>query len=410
MRKTLTVTFLLAVVTSVPAAEPAKDFFFKKGDRVVFIGDSITEQYQYSTYLELYLTTRFPNWGMQFLNAGIGGDTATGGARRFGPHVLAEKPTALTIDFGMNDGGYKEFKPAAAENFARQTEAMIEMAKKSGIRVALISPNAVEVRNRPALAEYLETQQQFYAPLKELAAKYDLPFVDQYAVTRKLLEKLAADKAAVRPFPDSVHTNEAGGLLMAHTILVGLKAPALVSDVAIDAGTKEAKTSHCTVGDVSGGPEGLSFERTDKALPLPVLNGWRELLPYVDDLKDLNKYSLKVTSLTNGKYNLLIDGKDVASFTAQQLASGVNLGNLDSGALFEQGQAVLKAINAKNAIVHGRFRGVLMFQMPDWLADIGEERRQLELKKRLAQIEMKQREVYALAQPKSHRFELKAAK
>ena len=33
------------------AAEPGK-FIFQPGDRVVFLGDSITEQYQYSTYLE----------------------------------------------------------------------------------------------------------------------------------------------------------------------------------------------------------------------------------------------------------------------------------------------------------------------------------------------------------------------
>src|SRR5437763_6935173 len=98
--------FLLAGL--LPAESP-DGFFFRKGDRIVFLGDSITEQYQYSTYMELYLTTRFPDWDLTFLNAGIGGDTATGGARRFAAHVLAEKPTAVTIDFGMNDGGYRDF-------------------------------------------------------------------------------------------------------------------------------------------------------------------------------------------------------------------------------------------------------------------------------------------------------------
>ncbi len=71
--------------------EDSKDFFFKAGDRVLFLGDSITEQYQYSTDIELNLTTRFPNWNCLFLNAG----TATGGAGRFATHVLAEKPTAI---------------------------------------------------------------------------------------------------------------------------------------------------------------------------------------------------------------------------------------------------------------------------------------------------------------------------
>src|SRR2546421_6508264 len=91
------------------AAESEENFFFRPGDRIVFLGDSITEQYQYSTDIELYLTTRFPTGNFTFLNAGIGGDTANGGAGRFKNHVLAEKPTAVTINFGMNDGGYGAF-------------------------------------------------------------------------------------------------------------------------------------------------------------------------------------------------------------------------------------------------------------------------------------------------------------
>ena len=43
--------------------------------------------------------------------------------------------------------------------------------------------------------------------------------------------------------------------------------------------------------------------------------------------------------------------------------------------MWEQGKKVFQAINAKNQIVHGRFRGVVMFQAPDWLADVAKERK-----------------------------------
>src|SRR6478736_5077814 len=76
---------------AISSASAADEFFFKDGDRVMFLGDSITEQYQYSNDIETYLTTRFPKWRLQFLNAGISGDTATGGAGRFKQHVLDEK-------------------------------------------------------------------------------------------------------------------------------------------------------------------------------------------------------------------------------------------------------------------------------------------------------------------------------
>src|SRR5262245_55127752 len=119
MRTIRAVLFAVAMASWAVADEPAGKFFFQSGDRIVFLGDSITEQYQYSSYIELYLTTRFPKWNLTFVNAGIGGDTATGGAGRFATHVLAEKPTAVTINFGMNDGGYGAFNANTHANYLK---------------------------------------------------------------------------------------------------------------------------------------------------------------------------------------------------------------------------------------------------------------------------------------------------
>src|SRR5437870_5447126 len=130
-----------AMCSLAAAAEPQGELVFRPNDRIMFLGDSITEQYQYSSDIELYLTTRFPKWNLTFLNAGIGGDTANGGANRFAAHVLAEKPTCVTINFGMNDAGYGAFNPAANEVFVKQTKAMLQAAKEAGVRVALLSPN-----------------------------------------------------------------------------------------------------------------------------------------------------------------------------------------------------------------------------------------------------------------------------
>ncbi len=386
------------------AAEPS-GFIFRPGDRVVFLGDSITEQYQYSTYIELYLTTRFPKGNMTFHNAGIGGDTATGGARRFATHVLAEKPTAVTIDFGMNDGGYGAFDAKRAEQYLKTTERMLEAAKNAGVRVALISPNAVEVRGRPNLKTYLETQAQFYAPLKDIAAKFDVPFVDQYAVTRKVLEKMAADNAKVKPFPDGVHTSPAGGLLMAHTILVGLHAPAEVSRFEVYFLKPSMGSSHCEIANPRSFAGRTTFDRTDDSLPLPIPKDWRELLPYVDHLKDLNDYGLKIGGLTAGKYELTIDDKPVATYTADELAAGVNIGNAEKGPIHDQGMKVLAAINAKNEMVHKRFRGVVMADGKN----VDAQKRQDDLAKLEEQIAAKQAEVYKLAAPVKHHWVVKPA-
>src|SRR2546429_3092888 len=104
-------TYLLiaAALLGTTSAASAQDFFLKKGDVVVVMGDSITEQRLYSNYLEIWSQTRFPSRELVFRNVGIGGDTSGGGNNRFKRDVLPHKPTVLTVDFGMNDGRYQAF-------------------------------------------------------------------------------------------------------------------------------------------------------------------------------------------------------------------------------------------------------------------------------------------------------------
>jgi len=273
----------------------------------------------------------------------------------------------------------------------------------------------VDRRNKSNGKEYVETQKEFYAPLKGLAEKYGFAFVDQYALTRAATDRMEQDdpmaKKAV-PYYDGFHTSPPGGMLMAHAILTGLGAPALVSDAAIDAKTGKAGTKGCKVGAVSTAPNGagVTFTRTDEALPLPVQKDWLPMLSYTNELKDLNYYGLSVWSLPEGDYTVSIDGIQVGKFTAKQLADGVNLGNVTAGPVWEQGNKVLQAINAKNQMVHQRFRGVLMFNAPDWLADVAAERKPQELKKRMEKIDAAQADVYKLAKPVERTFEVKPAK
>ncbi|MEO2088605.1 MAG: GDSL-type esterase/lipase family protein [Gemmataceae bacterium] len=413
MRRLLSLLVLSVVATTSIAAD---DFFFKPGDRVVFLGDSITEQYQYSTYMELYLTTRFPKGHFVFLNAVIGGDTAHGGAARFQSHILDEKPTAITINFGMNDAGYQAFDEGKNKLYREKTAAMLKAAKDAGVRVALCSPNCVDARLSPGWSDfkrYQETQKQFYAPLKEIAAAGGAAFADQYAVTRTAIEAMTKDdpKAeTAKPYYDGFHTAPPGGLLMAHAILTELKAPALVSHVGVAVGSG-AKEIGCKVSDLMSTDTAVSFTRADDALPLPVQKDWLPMLPYTNGLNDLNRYELLVTGLKEGKYDVLIDGVTVATHTAKELAAGVNLGNATAGPVFDHAQKVFDAINRKNDLVRSRFFDVLRFNPPGWLkiSDLNQQRAE-ELKKRMTRIEAEQKKVFELAQPKPHKWEVRAAK
>src|SRR5262249_53723110 len=57
-----------------PCRADTDKFFFQDGDTVVMLGDSITEQHLYSSYVEAWTVTRFPAWKIVFRNVGIGGD------------------------------------------------------------------------------------------------------------------------------------------------------------------------------------------------------------------------------------------------------------------------------------------------------------------------------------------------
>jgi lysophospholipase L1-like esterase len=102
----------LAAFSALAATALAQPFALRDGDRVVFYGDSITDQRLYTTFAETYVVTRFPKLDVTFVHSGWGGDRVTGGGGgpidvRLWRDVLAYNPTVMTIMLGMNDGATK---------------------------------------------------------------------------------------------------------------------------------------------------------------------------------------------------------------------------------------------------------------------------------------------------------------
>ena len=92
--------FVLLVFVAALAAQAR--FYLKPGDRVVFYGDSITDQRLYTTFVESYAVTRFPGMNVAFVHSGWGGDRVSGGGgglidTRLSRDVYAYRPTVITI-------------------------------------------------------------------------------------------------------------------------------------------------------------------------------------------------------------------------------------------------------------------------------------------------------------------------
>src|ERR1700739_3422799 len=97
---------LLAMPLALPlhAAEPT-GFPLKDGDVWVMAGDSITAQHLHSNYFEAFCFARYPKMKFAFRNSGVGGHTIPTTLARFDYDIAAWKPTVVSVELGMNDGG-----------------------------------------------------------------------------------------------------------------------------------------------------------------------------------------------------------------------------------------------------------------------------------------------------------------
>jgi len=409
--RTLGAALVLVLTAGFGAAQqPEKDdgkyFFFKDGDRIVVMGDSITEQHLYSNYLEMWSVCRFPKRNLTFRNVGIGGDRSPGGNSRFKRDVLAHKATVLTVDFGMNDGYSQTFAPKAFQTYLNGLQGIADQARAAKIRVAWITPQPIEKRDPGPLYEGVnQNLERFSQGVEEIAGKNGGIFVDQFHPYMAVLARArAADpKNTNITAGDPVHPGPPGQIVMAAAILKNLDFQRLVSRLVIDAkDEKVLEVENCEAKILSTDDGALRFTRLDFALPFfpKEADSIRKWTPI---LEDMNRYGLKVVGLTPGSYALHLDGKKVAAYSAAELANGVNIAGpaLSAGPVADQVNKVWAAVKNKNRYFHDQiFRGVVlappktpiqqdvvyaerMKKMPELDADV---RRALELKAHTVQL------------------------
>jgi lysophospholipase L1-like esterase len=317
----------LSAIVSISARASAEDFFFRDGDRVVIMGDSITEQHLYSNYVEMWTVSRFPMRNITFRNVGISGDRSPGGNHRFQRDVLVHQPTAMMVDFGMNDGNYRAFDEPGFRTYMGGLQGMADQIKAANIRVAWITPSPIEKAEAGrAIEGYNQTLEKYSAGVEQIALSNGGLFVDQFHPFMAAIDKArGANRENRIGGGDPVHPGPPGHALMAWAILKGLDFPHLVSQVEIEASQpKVVVSAKCKVSELSAKDGGLAFQRADEALPFfPVeaesINQWA---PVHDEL---NQYGLKITGLKPGKYDLRLDGAKIADYTADELAQGVDL-------------------------------------------------------------------------------------
>ena len=396
----------------------AEDFALKDGDRVVFYGDSITDQRLYTTFAETYVVTRFPQLDVSFVHSGWGGDRVTGGGGgpidvRLPRDVFAYRPTVMTIMLGMNDGAYRTFDQPIFDTYARGYQHIIDSVKENlpGIRITVIEPSPFDDVTQPPKFEggYNAVLVRYSQFVKELAGRENLGVADLNSPVVAALAKAKATDAelAKKIIPDRVHPGPGGHLLMAGELLKSWHAPALVSALEIDAAAKKVVAAKRTIVSGLKTDDKISWTQMDEALPMPVdLNDPVVALAVKssDFISALNQQTLKVTGLHAANYGLQLDGDEVGSFTREQLADGINLATLPTP-MAKQAAEVHKLTLQHNNIHFQRWRQI---QVP--LAENKTPKVQAATKELMAALDEEEADVVkqqrAAAQSRPHQFQL----
>lgn len=312
----------------------------KPGDHVAVIGDSITEQKQYSVFIEDYLLMCQPATGLRATQFGWGGETAGGFNNRVENDTLRFKPTVATTCYGMNDGGYSPSNPGKLKGYYDAQKSVVKKLKEGGVRFIVVgSPGCVDTDffrrdpNDPKKANdaskmYNATLADLRDQAKKVAEEEGVAFANvfdaMHSAMGKAKEKLGPGYHLCGG--DGFHPDANGHLAMAYAFLKGLGCTGEIGTITVDlAGSATATEGHKVLSSKDGVVELEStrypfcFYGDPKSTG--ATRGVIEFLPFNDEL---NRYLLVVKGAKGDKVKVTW-GTVAKEFTPEQLAKGINL-------------------------------------------------------------------------------------
>ena len=211
------------LVSLAPAADPPA---LKKGERIVFLGDSITHFGErpkgYVTLIKNTLGEKYKDQGIEIIGAGIVGNKVTDLQKRLEKDALAKKPTLVVIYIGINDVWHEDkilARGTSKEDFEAGLKEIIGKVQSSGARVVLCTPSVIGEK-KPGTNK-LDAQLDEYADIsRKVAKETNATLCDLRKVFQEYLSKNNPDDKEHGILTiDRAHMNEAGNKLVAETIL-----------------------------------------------------------------------------------------------------------------------------------------------------------------------------------------------
>lgn len=209
---------------------------FTQGDKVVLIGDSITDCGRQRPYGEgrndaygsgyvlavnALLQSTYPELGLRLINTGISGNTIRDLQDRWQTDVLDLQPDWVSVMIGINDVWRQFDQPQIVEShvyldeYREALEGLVVATKPRVKGLILMTPFYIEPNPEDAMRRAMDVYGQ---AVKEIAAKHGAVLVDVQAA----LEPLLAHRYPASLAWDRVHLDLTGHMAIARAFLEGV--------------------------------------------------------------------------------------------------------------------------------------------------------------------------------------------
>jgi lysophospholipase L1-like esterase len=330
----LTLLLSTALFARAADAPPHPQSKLLNNDFLAICGDSITEQKLYTRFMEEYLLMCKPQPNLRIMQLGWNGETSWGFLTKMPTEATRFQPSAVTICFGMNDGGYAQVVPNY-ERYRHSLHAIVDSFKKDNVRfIVLASPGVVDTQTfwggPDVAAKYNPILAHERDIAREVAQEEGVTFANIHDPMEEVMTKAKAKygkQYALAGEADGVHPDENGHLVMAYVLLKALGCDGNIGTITIDPAANQATATegqkilsyHNGIVDVESTRYPFCFFGQPSSPKSP--KGILEFLPFN---QDLNRYMLVVKNAGANKVKVTW-GNITREFTGAQAEHGINL-------------------------------------------------------------------------------------
>jgi lysophospholipase L1-like esterase len=213
MSRTLIATAALLVLPLLASA----DIAVKSGEKVAFLGDSITQGGWSSAkgYVKLVAAGLKANGvETEVVPAGISGHKSNQMLDRLEKDVLSKKPQWMTLSCGVNDVWHGA-KGVPLEEYKKNIREIVDKCAAANVKVVILTATVIKEQLDSPENQKLAAYNDF---LRELAKEKKLPVADLNSMFQERIKAAnTPDKKVLTS--DGVHMNDAGNEVMAEGVL-----------------------------------------------------------------------------------------------------------------------------------------------------------------------------------------------